>query len=174
MYSAHATSCRDLPTAPFPSLVHTVSLWGCWTRRVLGILCCHRQRHERRSLGGSCAPVCGTGVRGGLLTHTSPIQHAAKQAAASATQTIAAAQHAASSNKNPAAQQQLVQSCKVRAGGLIPVSPEPPNPHPFSHQQRRGSVLGCSGQAGPWGPHAVPPGADLLVTGPGLGLSPPG
>ncbi|NXO73544.1 TLN1 protein, partial [Phainopepla nitens] len=41
--------------------------------------------------------------------------HAAKQAAASATQTIAAAQHASSSNKNPAAQQQLVQSCKVVA-----------------------------------------------------------
>ncbi|KAK2512204.1 Tln1 [Columba guinea] len=40
------------------------------------------------------------------------LEHAAKQAAASATQTIAAAQHAASSNKNPAAQQQLVQSCK--------------------------------------------------------------
>uniref|UniRef100_A0A8C0UM52 Talin 1 n=1 Tax=Cyanistes caeruleus TaxID=156563 RepID=A0A8C0UM52_CYACU len=43
------------------------------------------------------------------------LEHAAKQAAASATQTIAAAQHASSSNKNPAAQQQLVQSCKVRA-----------------------------------------------------------
>ncbi len=40
-------------------------------------------------------------------------QNAAKQAAAAATQTIAAAQNAASSNKNPAAQQQLVQSCKV-------------------------------------------------------------
>ncbi|NWI14370.1 TLN1 protein, partial [Crypturellus soui] len=43
------------------------------------------------------------------------LQHVAKQAAASATQTIAAAQHAALSNKNPAAQQQLVQSCKVVA-----------------------------------------------------------
>ncbi|KAM6293929.1 LOW QUALITY PROTEIN: talin-1-like [Aegotheles albertisi] len=43
------------------------------------------------------------------------LEHTAKQAAASATQTIAAAQHAASSNKNPAAQQQLVQSCKVVA-----------------------------------------------------------
>ncbi|XP_025900777.1 talin-1 [Nothoprocta perdicaria] len=43
------------------------------------------------------------------------LEHAAKQAAASATQTIAAAQHAALSNKNPAAQQQLVQSCKVVA-----------------------------------------------------------
>uniref|UniRef100_A0A8C2T1J7 Talin 1 n=1 Tax=Coturnix japonica TaxID=93934 RepID=A0A8C2T1J7_COTJA len=43
------------------------------------------------------------------------LEHAAKQAAASATQTIAAAQHAAASNKNPAAQQQLVQSCKVVA-----------------------------------------------------------
>uniref|UniRef100_A0A8C4WDD7 FERM domain-containing protein n=1 Tax=Gopherus evgoodei TaxID=1825980 RepID=A0A8C4WDD7_9SAUR len=41
------------------------------------------------------------------------LEHTAKQAAASATQTIAAAQHAAASNKNPAAQQQLVQSCKV-------------------------------------------------------------
>uniref|UniRef100_A0A671LWH4 Talin-1-like n=1 Tax=Sinocyclocheilus anshuiensis TaxID=1608454 RepID=A0A671LWH4_9TELE len=40
------------------------------------------------------------------------LENAAKQAAAAATQTIAAAQHAASSNKNPAAQQQLVQSCK--------------------------------------------------------------
>ncbi|EPY81739.1 talin-2 isoform 1, partial [Camelus ferus] len=39
---------------------------------------------------------------------------AAKQAAAAATQTIAASQNAAVSNKNPAAQQQLVQSCKVR------------------------------------------------------------
>ncbi|KAG9463018.1 hypothetical protein GDO78_022591, partial [Eleutherodactylus coqui] len=43
------------------------------------------------------------------------LEQAAKQAAASATQTIAAAQNAASSNKNPAAQQQLVQSCKVVA-----------------------------------------------------------
>ncbi|NXE42863.1 TLN1 protein, partial [Ptilorrhoa leucosticta] len=43
------------------------------------------------------------------------LEQAAKQAAASATQTIAAAQHASSSNKNPAAQQQLVQSCKVVA-----------------------------------------------------------
>ncbi|NXS30197.1 TLN1 protein, partial [Pomatostomus ruficeps] len=43
------------------------------------------------------------------------LEHSAKQAAASATQTIAAAQHASSSNKNPAAQQQLVQSCKVVA-----------------------------------------------------------
>ncbi|XP_030623059.1 talin-1 [Chanos chanos] len=43
------------------------------------------------------------------------LENAAKQAAAAATQTIAAAQHAASSNKNPAAQQQLVQSCKVVA-----------------------------------------------------------
>uniref|UniRef100_A0A673HTX9 Talin-1-like n=1 Tax=Sinocyclocheilus rhinocerous TaxID=307959 RepID=A0A673HTX9_9TELE len=40
------------------------------------------------------------------------LENAAKQAAAAGTQTIAAAQHAASSNKNPAAQQQLVQSCK--------------------------------------------------------------
>ncbi|KAM3599464.1 uncharacterized protein V6R79_006136 [Siganus canaliculatus] len=43
------------------------------------------------------------------------LENAAKQAAAAATQTIAAAQHAASSNKNPAAQQQLVQSCKMVA-----------------------------------------------------------
>ncbi|KAM4707766.1 talin-1 isoform 1-T1 [Discoglossus pictus] len=43
------------------------------------------------------------------------LEQAAKQAAASATQTIAAAQNAASCNKNPAAQQQLVQSCKVVA-----------------------------------------------------------
>uniref|UniRef100_A0A8I4A2H9 Talin 2 n=1 Tax=Callithrix jacchus TaxID=9483 RepID=A0A8I4A2H9_CALJA len=40
---------------------------------------------------------------------------AAKQAAAAATQTIAASQNAAVSNKNPAAQQQLVQSCKAVA-----------------------------------------------------------
>uniref|UniRef100_A0A4W3I7V6 Talin 1 n=1 Tax=Callorhinchus milii TaxID=7868 RepID=A0A4W3I7V6_CALMI len=43
------------------------------------------------------------------------LENAAKQAAAAATQTIAAAQHAASSNKNPAVQQQMVQSCKVVA-----------------------------------------------------------
>ncbi|XP_075437214.1 talin-1-like [Ascaphus truei] len=43
------------------------------------------------------------------------LEHAARQAAASATQTIAAAQNASSSNKNPAAQQQLVQSCKMVA-----------------------------------------------------------
>ncbi|XP_034956392.2 talin-1 isoform X1 [Zootoca vivipara] len=43
------------------------------------------------------------------------MEHAAKQAAAAATQTIAAAQHAATTNKNPAAHQQLVQSCKVVA-----------------------------------------------------------
>lgn len=40
-------------------------------------------------------------------------QVAAKQAAAAATQTIAASQNAAISNKNTAAHQQLVQSCKV-------------------------------------------------------------
>lgn len=45
-----------------------------------------------------------------------PLQVAAKQAAAAATQTIAASQNAAVSNKNPAAQQQLVQSCKVSSG----------------------------------------------------------
>ncbi|XP_014636274.1 PREDICTED: talin-2 isoform X1 [Ceratotherium simum simum] len=43
------------------------------------------------------------------------LEVAAKQAAAAATQTIAASQNAAVSNKNPAAQQQLVQSCKVVA-----------------------------------------------------------
>ncbi|XP_058472687.1 talin-1 isoform X2 [Solea solea] len=43
------------------------------------------------------------------------LENAARQAAAAATQTIAAAQHAASTNKNQAAQQQLVQSCKVVA-----------------------------------------------------------
>lgn len=60
--------------------------------------------------------MCGRGTPSDcpVLTHSFLYQHAAKQAAASATQTIAAAQHAASSNKNPAAQQQLVQSCKVR------------------------------------------------------------
>ncbi|XP_044516062.1 talin-2 [Gracilinanus agilis] len=41
------------------------------------------------------------------------LEVAAKQAAAAATQTIAASQNAAVSNKNPAAHQQLVQSCKV-------------------------------------------------------------
>uniref|UniRef100_A0A4W5KEM5 Talin 1 n=1 Tax=Hucho hucho TaxID=62062 RepID=A0A4W5KEM5_9TELE len=50
-----------------------------------------------------------------FFSHCVSCQNAAKQAAAAATQTIAAAQHAASSNKNPAAQQQLVQSCKVVA-----------------------------------------------------------
>lgn len=48
------------------------------------------------------------------ITSPPPLQVAAKQAAAAATQTIAASQNAAVSNKNPAAQQQLVQSCKVR------------------------------------------------------------
>lgn len=49
-----------------------------------------------------------------VLTTLSP-QHAAKQAAASATQTIAAAQHAASTPKVSAGPQPLlVQSCKVR------------------------------------------------------------
>ncbi|XP_032062690.1 talin-1-like [Aythya fuligula] len=43
------------------------------------------------------------------------LEHVAKQAAASATQTISAAQYAAASNKNPVVQQQLVQSCKVVA-----------------------------------------------------------
>ncbi|XP_069780289.1 talin-1 [Narcine bancroftii] len=43
------------------------------------------------------------------------LENAAKQAAAAATQTIAAAQNAASSNKNPANQQQMVQSCKAVA-----------------------------------------------------------
>ncbi|XP_053145753.1 talin-1 isoform X1 [Hemicordylus capensis] len=43
------------------------------------------------------------------------LEHAAKQAAAAATQTVAAAHHAATANKNPSAQQQLVQSCKVVA-----------------------------------------------------------
>ncbi|XP_044781011.2 talin-2 isoform X2 [Bubalus bubalis] len=43
------------------------------------------------------------------------LEVAAKQAAAAATQTIAASQNAAMSNKNPAAQQQLVQSCKAVA-----------------------------------------------------------
>lgn len=45
-------------------------------------------------------------------------QHAAKQAAASATQTIAAAQHAGSTPKASAGPQPLlVQSCKVRLSG---------------------------------------------------------
>ncbi|XP_007441071.1 talin-1 isoform X1 [Python bivittatus] len=43
------------------------------------------------------------------------LEHAAKQAAAAATQMIAAAQHSATGSKNPSAQQQLVQSCKVVA-----------------------------------------------------------
>ncbi|XP_037689724.1 talin-2 isoform X2 [Choloepus didactylus] len=43
------------------------------------------------------------------------LEVAAKQAAAAATQTIAASQNAAVSNKNPAAQQMLVQSCKAVA-----------------------------------------------------------
>ncbi|XP_021493972.1 talin-2 isoform X2 [Meriones unguiculatus] len=43
------------------------------------------------------------------------LEVAAKQAAAAATQTIAASQNAAISNKNPSAQQQLVQSCKAVA-----------------------------------------------------------
>ncbi|KAM4602993.1 talin-2 [Polymixia lowei] len=43
------------------------------------------------------------------------LENAAKQAAAAATQTIAASQNAAVSNKNTAAHQQLVQSCKAVA-----------------------------------------------------------
>ncbi|MBN3293474.1 TLN2 protein, partial [Polypterus senegalus] len=43
------------------------------------------------------------------------LENAAKQAAAAATQTIAASQNAASSNKNTSAHQQLVQSCKAVA-----------------------------------------------------------
>ncbi|XP_067829406.1 talin-2 [Heptranchias perlo] len=43
------------------------------------------------------------------------LENAAKQAAASATQTIAASQNASSSNKNTASHQQLVQSCKAVA-----------------------------------------------------------
>ena len=51
----------------------------------------------------------------GLVLTTLSSQHAAKQAAASATQTIAAAQHAASTPKVSAGPQPLlVQSCKVR------------------------------------------------------------
>uniref|UniRef100_A0A4W4GFY5 I/LWEQ domain-containing protein n=1 Tax=Electrophorus electricus TaxID=8005 RepID=A0A4W4GFY5_ELEEL len=46
------------------------------------------------------------------LGHMPPL-NASRQAAAAATQTIAAAQNAAGSNKNTAAHQQLVQSCKV-------------------------------------------------------------
>lgn len=82
---------------------------------MLWMLGCCRSRH--RSCLGDLGPGRGGGARYRLpvLTCASLCQHAAKQAAASATQTIAAAQHASSSNKNPAAQQQLVQSCKVRA-----------------------------------------------------------
>uniref|UniRef100_A0AAR2IZ01 Talin 2a n=1 Tax=Pygocentrus nattereri TaxID=42514 RepID=A0AAR2IZ01_PYGNA len=43
------------------------------------------------------------------------LENAVKQAAAAATQTIAASQNAAASNKNTAAHQQLVQSCKAVA-----------------------------------------------------------
>uniref|UniRef100_A0ABM5FUZ6 Talin-1 isoform X2 n=1 Tax=Pogona vitticeps TaxID=103695 RepID=A0ABM5FUZ6_9SAUR len=43
------------------------------------------------------------------------LEHAAKLAAAAATQAIAAAQHATAASKNPSAHQQLVQSCKVVA-----------------------------------------------------------
>uniref|UniRef100_A0A4W4G222 Talin 2a n=1 Tax=Electrophorus electricus TaxID=8005 RepID=A0A4W4G222_ELEEL len=43
------------------------------------------------------------------------LEIAAKQAAAAATQTVAAAQNAAMSNKNPASHQQLVHSCKAVA-----------------------------------------------------------
>ncbi|KAJ8412908.1 hypothetical protein AAFF_G00104900 [Aldrovandia affinis] len=43
------------------------------------------------------------------------LENAAKQAAAAATQTIAASQNASASNKNTAAHQQLVQSCKAVA-----------------------------------------------------------
>lgn len=69
------------------------------------------------SLGHSLGKVgqgLGMEIHGlGLTTLSS--QHAAKQAAASATQTIAAAQHAASTPKASAGPQPLlVQSCKVK------------------------------------------------------------
>lgn len=84
---------------------------------VLEMLGCRRKEVHKRSSLGDLGPGHGSGAQYKLsvLTCASLCQHAAKQAAASATQTIAAAQHASSSNKNPAAQQQLVQSCKVRA-----------------------------------------------------------
>ena len=61
-----------------------------------------------------CVWVCVCTCEPCLTSSHCPPQVAAKQAAAAATQTIAASQNAAVSNKNPAAQQQLVQSCKVR------------------------------------------------------------
>lgn len=66
----------------------------------------------RPSAGGADIRAGGT-LKAWLTSCRSPLQVAAKQAAAAATQTIAASQNAAVSNKNPAAQQQLVQSCKV-------------------------------------------------------------
>lgn len=76
---------------------------------------------ERESLNissengmGRVGQGLGMGMPGLVLTTLSS-QHAAKQAAASATQTIAAAQHAASTPKVSAGPQPLlVQSCKVR------------------------------------------------------------
>lgn len=67
------------------------------------------------SVGGAYVSVrvCEGAREACLPSCRSPLQVAAKQAAAAATQTIAASQNAAVSNKNPAAQQQLVQSCKV-------------------------------------------------------------
>lgn len=65
--------------------------------------------------GHKCAWVWAATFKPWLTSSPAPPQVAAKQAAAAATQTIAASQNAAVSNKNPAAQQQLVQSCKVRS-----------------------------------------------------------
>lgn len=87
--------------------------------------CCGRTNWEghveRESLNissengmGRAGQGLGMGMPGLVLTTLSS-QHAAKQAAASATQTIAAAQHAASTPKVSAGPQPLlVQSCKVR------------------------------------------------------------
>lgn len=92
-----------------------------------------------------------------------PPQHAAKQAAASATQTIAAAQHAASFNKNPAVQQQLVQSCKVRKGCPRPSLVQlqlrhtlPPSPAHWVVPNRALSAQTTSSLAGTFRSHRCP------------------
>lgn len=85
----------------------------------------HQEGHAKRDSISISSWIAWPGWAGnwagdllGLVLTTLSSQHAAKQAAASATQTIAAAQHAASTPKASAGPQPLlVQSCKVRLSG---------------------------------------------------------
>lgn len=146
---------------PIPTVRSSSSVSGRPPRGFVWLPTLRPRMPSRRSWCAGWRWVLGGSWGGGIagtraswspprLTCLSPLQHAAKQAAAAATQTIAAAQHAAATaNKNPSAQQQLVQSCKVsmgRAGTFSPWCPEcalgpcPGLPFP----PRRRSLLRCS------------------------------